>query len=68
MALSLDNLVQSHSVSYFKQYNLVILGLNSVESWPKNPEFKNNPENFHSCMKKITKQAVSEFMTWQESN
>ena len=20
-----------------------------MESWPQNPEFRNNPENFHPC-------------------
>ena len=21
-----------------------------MESWPQNPEFRNNPENFHPCL------------------
>ena len=26
-----------------------------MESWPQNPEFRNNPEDFHPCCVKCTK-------------
>ena len=25
-----------------------------MESHPQNPEFRNNPENFHPCVSKVT--------------
>ena len=34
-----------------------------MESWPQNPEFRNNPENFHLCL------YTNEFVpyTWGDS-
>ena len=30
-----------------------------MESQPQNPEFRNNPENFHPCIKRETKVLIS---------
>ena len=30
-----------------------------MESQPHNPEFRNNPENFHSCMQDLTVTAIT---------
>ena len=41
-----------------------------MESQPQNPEFRNNPENFHSCgkMYKLASQSVQSSMGSQGSN
>ena len=34
-----------------------------MESQPQNPEFRNNPENFHPCLKKL-----KDFNVFPQSN
>ena len=34
---------------FYKLPNSAFWGWLSMESQPQNPEFKNNPENFHPC-------------------
>ena len=36
--------------SYYYLQNSAFLGWLSMESQPQNPEFRNNPENFHPCI------------------
>ena len=51
--LSLDEL-KINQRSY-NNPNSAFWGWLSMESQPQNPEFRNNPENFHPCIKKIMK-------------
>ena len=46
--LSLDKL-KINQARYYYRPNSVFRGRLSMESQPQNPEFKNNPENFHLC-------------------
>ena len=47
--LSLDRL-KINQRSYYDLPNSAFWGGLSVESQPENPEFRNNPENFHQCI------------------
>ena len=48
--LSLDRL-KINQRSYYELPNSAVWGWLSVESQPQNPEFRNNPENIHPCLK-----------------
>ena len=48
MKLCLDNL-KTNQRSYYNLLNSAFWDWPSMESQPKNPEFKINPENFHPC-------------------
>ena len=49
--LSLDRLHMNRKI-YYNSSNSPFWGWLSMESQPQNPEFRNNPENFHPCIKK----------------
>ena len=50
--MSLDRLKINHR-SYYDLLNSAFWGWLSVESQPQNPEFRNNPENFHQCIPQV---------------
>ena len=43
---------------YYNLPNSGFWGWLSVESQPQNPEFRNNPENFHSCIRKVSQRML----------
>ena len=50
--LCLDNL-KTNQTSYYNLPNFAFWGWLSMESQPQNPEFRNNPENFHPCIMNV---------------
>ena len=47
------SLIQDFEAAFPQKVGLKIL--NSVESRPQNPEFRNDPENFHPCIYTATR-------------
>ena len=51
LKIPLDKLELSQKIYYYMYLqNSAFWGWLSMESQPQNPEFRNNPENFHPCM------------------